>query len=137
MNKLRDNIKKELSKRGWTQTELAKRADIPGPTLNRFLTGKRRDIKADAVVKIARALNLSEAQLRGLDERLPPNYVHAKAAALLQLIEAIIADSGAELSEQDLIRIYKAALSVGMDSEQLTKTTLKAMIDALIGSVSE
>lgn len=67
MNKLRETLKKELDKRNWNAYDLENRSGVPQPTIHRFLTGKHEDLRSRNVGKIAKALDITESQLRGLE----------------------------------------------------------------------
>lgn len=64
---MREILKEELEKRDWTPYEFEKHSGVPQPTTYRFLKGPHGDPKTETVKKWARALGLTEQQLRGLE----------------------------------------------------------------------
>lgn len=64
MNELRENIRKELAMRGWKYTELADRAGVPAPTINRFLNRRHHRMNDKTVKKLAKGFGINEAILR-------------------------------------------------------------------------
>jgi transcriptional regulator with XRE-family HTH domain len=67
MNKLRETLQREMKKRDWNAYDLENRSGVPQPTIHRFLTGKHDDLRSKNVIKIAKAMGLTESQLRGLE----------------------------------------------------------------------
>jgi transcriptional regulator with XRE-family HTH domain len=65
-NTLRAILKKELDRRQWTAYDMEERSGVPQPTTTRFLNGTQNDPRSATVRKWAAALNMTEAQLRGL-----------------------------------------------------------------------
>ncbi|WP_331817907.1 helix-turn-helix transcriptional regulator [Methylobacter sp. Wu1] len=90
MNKLRDTLQKELNRRGWNAYDLEYRSGVPQPTIHRFLKGKHDDLRTKNVEKIARAIGLTESQLRGL-EPIPgsKDQNNNKAAEILNSLPKI------------------------------------------------
>jgi transcriptional regulator with XRE-family HTH domain len=60
--KLADRVKKLRDERGWSQTDLAKKADVSAAFLSRLMTGER-EMTFEYVEKIARALGKSPSEL--------------------------------------------------------------------------
>ena len=52
---LGENIRRELAARGWTQTELARRCDMPPSQINQIISG-RYDPRLGTLERIAAAL---------------------------------------------------------------------------------
>jgi len=67
MNKLRETLQREMKRRDWNPYDLENRSGVPQPTIHRFLTGKHDDLRSKNVIKLAKALGLTESQLRGLE----------------------------------------------------------------------
>jgi SOS-response transcriptional repressor LexA len=65
MSTLRENLQREMDLRGWNAYDLFDKSGVPQPTIQRFLTGKHGDPRSETVRKLARGLNISEAELRG------------------------------------------------------------------------
>lgn len=71
-------IKEERDARGWTQSELARRAHATQQAIQRYESGEREP-KVSAVINIAAALGVTLSYLLGLDEDenvLSPNEQH-------------------------------------------------------------
>jgi transcriptional regulator with XRE-family HTH domain len=68
MTTLRKNLEKEMMLRGWNAYDLSSKSGVPQPTIQRFLTGKIGDPRADTVRKFAKGLKTTEAALRGFEE---------------------------------------------------------------------
>ena len=66
MNIFSERLKNALSERGMKQTELSERTGISKSSISEWLNG-RYEAKADKIVLIARALNVNESYLIGLD----------------------------------------------------------------------
>lgn len=67
MTTLRENLDKEMKRRGWTSYDMEDKSGVPQPTTSRFLNGKIGEPRATTVRKWAAALNMSEGELRGFD----------------------------------------------------------------------
>jgi SOS-response transcriptional repressor LexA len=68
MTKLRENLDREMKRRGWDDYRMQAESGVPQPTTNRFLNGKIDEPRGGTVRKWAAALRLSEGELRGLDD---------------------------------------------------------------------
>ncbi|CCK20391.1 Transcriptional repressor [Lactococcus raffinolactis 4877] len=66
MNIFSERLKNALSERGMKQTELSERTGISKSSISEWLNG-RYEAKADKIVLIAKALNVNESYLIGLD----------------------------------------------------------------------
>ncbi|MGZ4968751.1 MAG: LexA family protein [Methylobacter sp.] len=66
MTDLRENLEREMERMGWNAYDLANASGIPQPTIHRILSGKHGDPRTNTVKKLAHALGLTEAELRGL-----------------------------------------------------------------------
>jgi transcriptional regulator with XRE-family HTH domain len=63
---LGDRIKRERERRGWSQNELARQAQVRQAQLSEVESGKRHDMMASILRRIARALGVSMDYLAGL-----------------------------------------------------------------------
>lgn len=66
MSVLRENLQKEMAKRGWSAYDLENESGVPQPTIQRFLSGKHGEPRGVTVRKLASGLGVSEGELRGL-----------------------------------------------------------------------
>lgn len=66
MSTLRLNIIKLLAEKNWSDYDLEKASGVPQPTINRFISGKHNEPRGSTVRKLAKGLNVTEAELRGL-----------------------------------------------------------------------
>lgn len=64
MANLRDNLEKEMAKRGLSALALAERAGVSQPTISRFLKGDSDEPRGIMARKIALALGVREAVRR-------------------------------------------------------------------------
>jgi transcriptional regulator with XRE-family HTH domain len=64
-------LAKEMEKRGWTQTELARRAGIVPSYMSMVMTGLKRP-STGACVKVATALGMSPERVLRIGGYLPP-----------------------------------------------------------------
>jgi phage repressor protein C with HTH and peptisase S24 domain len=69
---VKENLKKEMDKRGWNPYDLEraceeKGAKVPQPTIARILKGGHKDPRTETIRKLAIGLGITESQLRGLD----------------------------------------------------------------------
>jgi transcriptional regulator with XRE-family HTH domain len=65
---LKEILKAEMNRRGWNAYDLQKRSGVPQPTLHRILKGEHRNPRRPTVLKLAKALDITEAQLMGIEE---------------------------------------------------------------------
>ena len=70
-DKLRAWLSEELEQRGWTHSELGRRAGVSQAAISNILSGNR-EAGADFCVKIAQALNEAPEKVLRLAEILPP-----------------------------------------------------------------
>jgi transcriptional regulator with XRE-family HTH domain len=63
---LGDRIKRERERRGWSQNELARRAQVRQAQLSEVESGKRHDMMASILRRIARTLGVSMDYLAGM-----------------------------------------------------------------------
>lgn len=68
MSNLRENIKSEMAQRGWNAYDLSEKSGVPQSTIHRFISGTHDEIRTRTILKIAGALNSTEAKLRGLED---------------------------------------------------------------------
>lgn len=54
---------------GWTQTELAERADVRAPSLSRVENGSTPSPSSEFVAKVAKVLGTTSAALMGIESR--------------------------------------------------------------------
>lgn len=67
-----ERIKTLMDEKGISYSELSDMSGVTKPTLQRYATGKTKNIPIDAISRIAAALNTSAAYLMGFtNERLP------------------------------------------------------------------
>jgi phage repressor protein C with HTH and peptisase S24 domain len=66
MSNLKENINKELLKRGWSVSRLATESRVPQPTLQRYLSGTHSEPRSGTIQKIAHGFGITEGELRGL-----------------------------------------------------------------------
>jgi transcriptional regulator with XRE-family HTH domain len=62
---LRENLIRLRDERGWSQTELARRAKLGQSTVSRIEAGKRTDVGWDTITALARALGVDPVDLAG------------------------------------------------------------------------
>ncbi len=67
-----DWLSKEIKKRGWSEAELARRANIPRQIINNYINRQRKKPDSDVLVAIARALNLPPETVFRAAGLLPP-----------------------------------------------------------------
>ena len=63
---LGDRIKRERERHGWSQNELSRRAKVRQAQLSEVESGKRHDMMASILGRIARSLGVSMDYLQGL-----------------------------------------------------------------------
>jgi transcriptional regulator with XRE-family HTH domain len=74
---------------GWSQNELARRAEVNHPTLFKIEADQRRNPSISVVVRIARALGTSAEVLYGVEREGARLYVEANKAAMVVEIRAV------------------------------------------------
>lgn len=75
MGSLRENLEREMDRMDWNAYDLANASGIPKPTIYRILSGEQDDPRSNTVKKLAHALGITEAQLRGLDDYIDGTVV--------------------------------------------------------------
>lgn len=75
---LKDKVRQMRDTLGYSQIELAERAGITSATISRIESGKTRQLKSDALSRLAKALNLTTDDLvsndLGKNKFNPANY---------------------------------------------------------------
>ena len=97
--RLADLIRDERNKRGWSQSELARRAGVSPSVVNRLESGKRVG-HADTIARVAAALGLNPNTVQSVlseeEESLEIQYVdlskvpEGERKALRRAIEALV-----------------------------------------------
>jgi transcriptional regulator with XRE-family HTH domain len=86
---------------GWSQNELARRAEVNHPTLFKIESDQRRNPSISVVVRIARALGTSAEALYGLEIEEPRLLVEAQKASMIVEVRPL----GRKLSDAARTRI--------------------------------
>jgi len=68
MSNLRDNLYKAMQAKGWNAYHLADASGVPQSTITRFLNGTHGDPRSSTIQNLAKALELTESELRGFSE---------------------------------------------------------------------
>ncbi len=75
---------------GWSQNELARRAEVNHPTLHKIETGQRLNPSVGVVVRIARALGTNVETLCGEDgDGAPASAAEAGYPGLVEELQAL------------------------------------------------
>jgi len=74
---------------GWSQNELARRAEVNHPTLYKIEAGQRLNPSISVVVRIARALGTSAEALYGLEREETRLIVEANKASMLLEVRSL------------------------------------------------
>ena len=128
MNIFSERLKNALSERGMKQTELSERTGISKSSISEWLNG-RYEAKADKIVLIAKALNVNESYLIGLDVPMENEAEQSSTKTILDNIfnklekprqEIVINTAQEQLDEQNkenLVQLFpynvKEKLSAG------------------------
>lgn len=128
MNIFSERLKTALSERGMKQTELSERTGISKSSISEWLNG-RYEAKADKIVLIAKALNVNESYLIGLDVPMENEVEQSSTKTILDNIfnklekprqEIVINTAQEQLDEQNkenLVQLFsynvKEKLSAG------------------------
>jgi transcriptional regulator with XRE-family HTH domain len=115
---------------GWSQNELARRAEVNHPTLYKIEADQRLNPSISVVVRIARALGTSAEALYGLERDETRLLVEANKASMIVAIRALGRKSGeaartraqafvAAALERAGARVRDAAPSGAQDAEEL------------------
>lgn len=109
MNIFSERLKNALSERGMKQTELSERTGISKSSISEWLNG-RYEAKADKIVLIAKALNVNESYLIGLDVPMENEVEQSSTKTILDNIfnklekprqEIVINTAQEQLDEQN------------------------------------
>jgi len=114
-----NRLREALSIRGMKQVELCERAKIKKSSLNNWLA-QRWQPKQDAIMKMARVLDVSEMWLAGYDVPMERPVAQIKNDELTQLIFEIKED-------EDLKDLFSSICSLNDDQ----RSTIKSMVSEL------
>lgn len=121
MQRLREFINNEIDEKGWTVTELARRAELAQPTVGDVLNGKTNP-GLRFYIGMARALQVSVDHLLRLAGDLPANVVSPEdeltLAELLDVAKRLSPDERADLLEYALWRLRREAKQAEQRGEQ-------------------
>ena len=115
MNIFSERLKNALSERGMKQTELSERTGISKSSISEWLNG-RYEAKADKIVLIAKALNVNESYLIGLDVPMENEVEQSSTKTILDNIfnklekprqEIVINTAQEQLDEQNKEKTIK------------------------------
>ncbi|WP_413523069.1 LexA family transcriptional regulator [Lactococcus raffinolactis] len=115
MNIFSERLKNALSERGMKQTELSERTGISKSSISEWLNG-RYEAKADKIVLIAKALNVNESYLIGLDVPMENEVEQSTTKTILDNIfnklekprqEIVINTAQEQLDEQNKEKTIK------------------------------
>lgn len=115
MNIFSERLKIALSERGMKQTELSERTGISKSSISEWLNG-RYEAKADKIVLIAKALNVNESYLIGLDVPMENEVEQSSTKTILDNIfgklekprqEIVINTAREQLDEQNKDKVIK------------------------------
>lgn len=67
MSALRERLQAELTRLGWTAYDLERESGVPQPTTQRFLSGRHGEPRRATIASWAKALDVSETYLMGLE----------------------------------------------------------------------
>ena len=110
-----ERLKNALSERGMKQTELSERTGISKSSISEWLNG-RYEAKADKIVLIAKALNVNESYLIGLDVPMENESKQSSTKTILDNIfgklekprqEIVINTAREQLDEQNKDKVIK------------------------------
>ncbi|OBP09739.1 MULTISPECIES: XRE family transcriptional regulator [unclassified Pseudomonas] len=112
--KIGERIESEMSRRGWSEGELARRSGIPQPTIHRIIKGESKNPRQDNVQAIARAFGSSTEWLwngvgkapDGNPEPEPPTAQASKSSA--DIVRQMLEKHGKGLSEDARRKIVDA-----------------------------
>lgn len=111
MNIFSERLKNALSERGMKQTELSERTGISKSSISEWLNG-RYEAKADKIVLIAKALNVNESYLIGLDVPMENEVEQSSTKTILDNIfnklekprqDKVVSYAKSELDEQNKV----------------------------------
>lgn len=115
MNIFSERLKNALSERGMKQTELSERTGISKSSISEWLNG-RYEAKADKIVLIAKALNVNESYLIGLDVPMENEVEYSSTKTILDNIfgklekprqEKVVSFAKSELDDQNKDKVIK------------------------------
>ncbi|MGC1380585.1 MAG: helix-turn-helix transcriptional regulator [Candidatus Baltobacteraceae bacterium] len=88
---------------GWSQNELARRADVNHPTLYKIEADQRRNPSVSIVVRIARALGTSAEALYGLEREEMRFLVEANKATMIVEVRSLKTGEAARARAQSFV----------------------------------
>lgn len=113
MNKLIENIKLLMRRKKWNNYDLERASGVPQPTIHRILSGNHMDPRTRTVQKIARGLGVTEAQLRGFDDKSdaagteePDNSPREYLETILTACDRAMRDSRRVFTDEEKLDIY-------------------------------
>ena len=101
---LRERLVQWRAERGWSQRELARRANVPHQLVNRLETGERVTLTLENAIKLAHALGISMNALSGLGEEPDEEYTPAG-----EVVMGVVASPD---GSTEYTNVYPIAMSV-------------------------
>lgn len=126
-----ERIKDLMESRNLGQNEIARRSGVPQPTIKRIIDGESRDPRLSNLVKISQALNVSLAELLGLEVLEESSVVELRSSIIDTITELKLGGSLDEMSAEDLSEFIVVSY-FRRDDESFTTALmrLRRLIDA-------
>lgn len=126
-----ERIKDLMESRNLGQNEIARRSGVPQPTIKRIIDGESRDPRLSNLVKISQALNVSLAELLGLEALEESSVVELRSSIIDTITELKLGGSLDEMSVEDLSEFIVVSY-FRRDGESFTTALmrLRRLIDA-------
>jgi transcriptional regulator with XRE-family HTH domain len=115
---------------GWSQNELARRAEVNHPTLFKIEAGQRLNPSVSVVVRIARALGTSAEALYGLESDGKRLLVEANKAAMIVEIRPLGRKAGETAASRAMGFITAALERAGASVREATPSEPEAGSEA-------
>jgi transcriptional regulator with XRE-family HTH domain len=118
MTNLANRIKQEMDRLGMTQEELAKKANVSQALIHKLTSGKA--LQSRKISQLAAALNVNTDWLAtGKGDKNACTYadpIHERVMQIMIAAKDAIDDSGKEFTKEQLQRIYKVCIDLGLES---------------------
>lgn len=132
MTNTRQNLERKMREKGINATDLARISGVPQSTIYRFLTGQHGDPRSETIKKLADALGITEAELRGIYTVNYPQPANEprnskKIEIVLQAAKDAMDSLDYEFTEDQEWELYQLAIEVSKQ-QPITKDQLAIII---------
>lgn len=117
MTTLAHRIKREMERLGITQEELAEKANVSQSLIHKLTSGKAQESRKISQLAEALGVNTDWLATGKGDKSISPyaDPIHEKIMQIMTATKYAIDESGKEFTEDQLHRIYKVCIELGLE----------------------